>query len=150
MKAFDTSNPYFRTKVLTASPGELRLLLLEGAVRYIGEGREGLVEKDYERVYEGFSHARAILLELIGGLRPDVDPEMCERLRSLYTYIHRLLVDASFEKCIEKADEAGRLMEYERETWALLLERLANEGGEGEAGDSVAVEGDRAPLSVEG
>ena len=65
MKAFDVNNPYFRTKVLTASPGELRLMLLEGAVRYIGLGREGLASKDYEKVYEGFSQARSIVMELM-------------------------------------------------------------------------------------
>ncbi len=153
-ESFRHQQPVFlRTKVLTASPGELRLLLLEGAVRFIGEGVDGLRERDYERVYEGFSQARAIMLELIGGLRPEVDPEMCARLQSLYTYIHRLLVDASFEKSIEKAEEAHRLMEFERETWAMLLERLSSEGGDvvGEAGALEASgEEQRLPLSIEG
>ena len=31
--AFDINNPYFRTKVLTASPEQLRLYLIEGALR---------------------------------------------------------------------------------------------------------------------
>ena len=30
----DTSNAYLRTKVMTASPEELRLMLLDGAIRF--------------------------------------------------------------------------------------------------------------------
>ena len=35
--------------------------------------------------------------KLTTSLRPDVDPELCERLGSLYTYIYRRLVDATTE-----------------------------------------------------
>jgi len=131
MKPFDVDNPYFRTKVLTASPAELRMMLLEGSVRFMREGRTGLVERDYERVYEGFTQARAIVMELMNGLRDEIDPLLCERLRGLYTYIYKLLVDASFEKSIPRADEAIELMDYEIETWALVLERIRAEGIDG-------------------
>ncbi len=154
MKAIDVNNPYVRTKVLTASPAELRMMLLEGAVRFMREGREGLTSRDYERVYEGFSQARAILTELVNGLRDDVDAALCARLRGLYLYMYRLLVDASFEKSVEKADEAIGLMEFEVETWAMVLEKLRAEGGAEPAtpvqGSTVGGEGPRAPLSVEG
>lgn len=149
MQAFDVNNPYFRTKVLTASPAELRMMLLEGCLRFIRVGRDGLERRDYERVYEGFSQARAIVLELINAMRPEVDPALCERLTALYTYVHRLLTEASFEKSIEKADEAMRLMDYERETWAMVIERLREEAaGPGESGREA--QGERVSLSVEG
>ena len=156
MKAFDVENPYFRTKVMTASPAELRMMLLEGSVRFIQIGREGLEQKNYEQVYEGFSQARAIVLELINAMRPEVEPELCARLGALYTYVHRLLTDASFQKSVEKADEAIGLMEYECETWALVMEKLRLEGAQGnEPGDTpgagmMGVDGERVSLSVEG
>lgn len=157
MKAFDVSNPYFRTKVLTASPAELRMMLLEGCLRFIGIGRDGLVNKDYERVYEGFSQARAIVIELINAMNPEVEPELCKRLSALYTYVHRLLTEASFEKSLEKADEAIRLMDYERETWAMVMERLRAEGAEANAtagqephDAGPGTDRERVSLSVEG
>lgn len=125
--AFDVNNPYFRTKVLTATPEELRLLLLEGALHFVGVGREGLASKDFEKVYEGFSQSKAILMELMNALRPELAPELCSRLSSLYTYIYKLLMEASFERSDEKAAEAQKLLEYERETWVLLMEKLAGE-----------------------
>ncbi|MEO1129359.1 MAG: flagellar export chaperone FliS [Planctomycetota bacterium] len=123
----DVNNPYFRTKVLTASREELRMLLIEGGLLAMREGREGLVSKNFEQVYEEFSKAKAILLELIGGMKPEVAPELCAKLTSLYTYMHRLILEASLEKDIAKADEAIELMEYERETWSMLMDQLARE-----------------------
>ena len=121
------ANAYLRTKVMTASPEELRLMLIEGAIRFTRVGREGLVNKDYERVYEGFTRAKDILMELINALRPEIDPELCKRLSALYTYMYRRLMEASLEKCPAFADEVIDLLEYERETWVMLMDKVAKE-----------------------
>lgn len=128
--AFDIDNPYFRHKVMTASPQELRMLLLEGAIRFVDTGREGLAAKDYEKVYEGFSQAKAIVMELITSLNHEVDPDLCARVQSLYTYIYSLLVDASFNRDDDKAKEARERLEFEKETWGLLMQQLVDEGAE--------------------
>lgn len=122
--AFDVNNPYFRTKVMTASREELRLLLLDGCLHFIDVGTEGLETKNYEKVYEGYSQAKAIVMELINALRPEVAPELCEKLSALYTYIYKLLVEAGFEKDPEKARQARQLVEFDRETWRMLMEQI--------------------------
>jgi flagellar secretion chaperone FliS len=123
----DVNNPYIRTKILTASPEELRMMLIDGFIRFMNDGRAALVAKNFEKVYENFSSARAILVELMNGLRPEVAPELCEKLQSLYGYMFKLLVEGSFEKDLAKLDEVTRLMEFERETWQMLLDKLAKE-----------------------
>lgn len=145
--AFDVNNPYFRTKVLTASPEELRLLLIEGCIRFLKEGREAQDRKDHERVYESFTNARNILVELTTSLRREVDPDLCARLEAIYTYILRLTVDGSFDKNLGKIDEAIRLMEYDRETWLLVMEKASRERGESRP---AATEQAYAPISVQG
>lgn len=125
--SIDVNNPYFRTKVLTASQEELRLLLIEGALRLVRMGRDGLANKDFEKVFEGFSQGRDIVSELLTGLRPEQAPEMCANLSAIYNYIFRLIVRASLEKDISAADEAIQLLEYERETWLMVMEKLAQE-----------------------
>lgn len=125
----DVNNPYIRTKILTAGPEELRLMLLEGFIRFARDGRDALARKEFEKVYENFTSARAILLELLNGLRPEVAPELCARLQGLYTYMFRRLTEGSFEKDLAKIDEVISLMEFERETWVLLMEKLAKERG---------------------
>lgn len=125
--SIDVNNPYFRTKVMTASQEELRLMLLDGCLRFLKQGREGLLQKDYEKVYDGFTQARAIIMELIGGLRPEHDPQLCTNLERLYTFAIIRLAEGSFRKDVEIVDEVIALVEYERETWVLLMEQLERE-----------------------
>ncbi|MHC4589976.1 MAG: hypothetical protein ACYTAQ_11745, partial [Planctomycetota bacterium] len=60
------------------------------------------------------------------------------------------LIDASRERSAEIVEEVIKLLEYERQTWSMLLEKLAEAttGGEqgppdgpGQTGGSVSVEG---------
>jgi flagellar protein FliS len=128
-----TINPYLRTKILTARPEELRLMLLEGAVKFARQGRDGLAARDYEAVYNGFSRCREILVELLSSIRPDADADLARRVNALYTFIFGQVVQASVEKNLAAADKAIELLEYERETWSMLLERLAAERAAGTA-----------------
>lgn len=131
--AFDIANPYFRNEVLTASPQKLRLLLLDGCLHFMREGRSALKTKDFERVYESFTSAKDIVLELMSGMDHAQAPEVCENLARLYTFVFTRLTEASFEKSIEKLDECLKIMMYERETWALVMARAAEELGTPEA-----------------
>jgi flagellar protein FliS len=155
----ETANPktlaYLKTQVLTAPPERLRLMLLEGGVRFLRQGRDGLTRKDYSASYEGFSQARAIVIELMNSVRPDIAPDLCARVQSLYTFIFQTIVEASLEKSIEKADKAIELVEFERETWAMAIEKLAEE----RAGAAISPTfspspardfSERRPLSIQG
>ncbi len=122
-----TANAYLRNRVLSAKPAELRLMLLEGAIRFATQARDGLKERNFERVFEGFEGARNIVMELINILAPEHNPELCRRLTSLYSFMYRRLIEASLEKSPEIVDEVIGLLEYERETWVLLIEKLNEE-----------------------
>jgi flagellar protein FliS len=123
------ANAYLRTKVLTASPEELRLMLLDGAIKFARQGREGLAQKNYEASYNGISQCRNIILELLTTVRPEPDPELASRVKAVYTFMYTELVNASIEKSTPKVDAVIKLLEYERETWALLMQKLAEERG---------------------
>ena len=125
--ATTTPNAYLKTRVLAASPAELRLMLIEGAIRFTEQARSGITERHPENMFIGFSKARAIITELISGLNPEAAPELCERLTSLYTFVFTRLVDASSERSVEICDEVLQLLQYEQETWSLLVTTLANE-----------------------
>ena len=126
-KPQDNANAYLRTQVMSASPAELRMMLLDGAVKFARQGRQGLADKNHEQVYSGFSQARAIVTELMTSMRHDVAPELCESVRSLYAYIFQELVSASLESDIDKADKVIGLLEFEAETWRLLMDKLRTE-----------------------
>lgn len=122
--SFDINNPYFRNQVLTATPEKLRLLLLDGCIKFMEDGREGLLSKNFEKMYDGLSQARDIVMELISGMKPEVDPDLCSKLGSLYTFVFKHLTEAGFEKSVPKIEECLKIMRYERETWAMLCEQL--------------------------
>jgi len=126
-------NAYLRTKVLTASPAELRLMLIDGGIRFTEQAREGILARNHEQSFEGFSKARAIVTELISGLNPTADAALHERLTGLYTFIFTRLVDASSERSVEIIDEVLDLFRFERETWAMLVDNLANENASASA-----------------
>jgi flagellar protein FliS len=135
---------YLRTKVMTAGPAELRLMLLDGALKFAERGRSGLADKDFEAAYEGVSRCQQIILELINALQPEQDRELCDRLSGLYTFLYRRLIDASRERSPQIVEEVIKLLEYERQTWVMLIEKMAaeNSGPGPRATDgSVSVEG---------
>ncbi len=131
------ANPYLRTKILTASPEELRLMLYDGAIKFCRQAKDGLDKKNFEQSYNGLMRAQKIVLELSTSLNSEIDPDLYSKLSALYTYIYRLLVDANIEKTTAKIDEAIGLIEYEKETWQLMMQQLAKRGqapGSAEAG----------------
>jgi flagellar protein FliS len=118
---------YLRTKVLTASPAELRLLLIDGAIRFAEQAKAGYEGKDFEQSYEGTTKCQAILTELTCSLRPERNPELCTKLTALYNFMYRRLVEASLEKSASVVDEVLRLLRYDQETWTLLLGQLKSD-----------------------
>lgn len=127
------ANPYLKTRILTASPEELRLMLYDGAIRFCRQAREAQGRGEFEAGYESLMRAQKIVLELSTSLKHDVDPDLCAKLSALYTYIYRLLVDANVHRTSDKIEEAIRLLDYERETWQMLMGQLtAGKAGQGE------------------
>lgn len=142
------ANAYLRTKVLTASPEELRLLLLDGAIKFARQGSEGLASKNYEASYNGITQCRNIVLELLTTIRPEFDPEMCERVKAVYAFMYTELVSAGMERNVTKLDAVVKLLEYERETWVMLMDKLAAERAAGDAAPAPAGVAPAAPPSA--
>lgn len=131
MNETKTANAYLRTKVMTASPEELRLMLLDGAVKFANQARKGLVDTDHEMSFSGFTQCRDIVLELLNTIQTEPAPHIAESMRDLYTFLYGELVKASIDKDIPKLDEVISLLEYDRETWVLTMEQVAKEREEG-------------------
>ena len=60
---------YLRTKVLTATPEQLQLMLYDGAIRFGEQARAALNEKNYEQSYNLISRMQKIITELSCSLR---------------------------------------------------------------------------------
>ncbi|MDP9175935.1 MAG: flagellar export chaperone FliS [Planctomycetota bacterium] len=118
---------YLRVKVLTATPEQLQLMLFDGALRFGQQARAALEKKNYEQSFNLISQTQKIVNELQCGLRHDVAPELCGKLASLYNYAYRKLTEATIEHRLEAMDEALEVLKYQRETWVMLLDKLAKQ-----------------------
>jgi len=148
MPEHENTNAYLRTQVLTATPEQLRMMLLDAALKHARLTLEGVESDDHETVYENSTRARDIVLELINGIRDEPDPALAERVRELYLFIYRELVDAGLRREVAKMRKVIELLDYERETWRQLLAQLAAEraGGSRPAANAPTTVAPRSPL----
>lgn len=118
------SQSYLRNSVMTASQEQLHLMLLDGAIRFTSRAQEALEKADHEATFNALERAQRIVLELSNGLVRDRNPELVDRMIGLYAFVFRRLVDASIERSVTPIEEALRILRHQRETWAILMERV--------------------------
>ena len=139
------SKQYLRDAVMTASPEQLQLMLYDGALRFARQGGEAVKEGRFEDAYDCLSRSQRIVLEMQQGLRHEVAPELCDRMAAIYMYIYRRLIDGCVNKDVEAVGEAIRLLEFERETWMLLINKLSTE----QAGGGSSMVAAKVPTGAE-
>ena len=140
-------NAYLRTKVLTAPPEELRLMLLDGAIKFATQGREGLATKNYELSFNGISQCRDIVVELMTTIAPTVDAELAAKVRGVFSFLFTELTEASLEKNPARLDKVIDILQFERETWVLAMHKIAQERAAGTIGAMAPTSG-VAPVSA--
>jgi flagellar protein FliS len=123
----DATRAYLRSAVLTASPEQLHLMLLDGAIRFVTRGREAIEANAIEAAFHALDRAQHIMLELSTGLRREANPLLADRMAALYNFVYRRLIDANLHRDLQAADDALRVLRHQRETWALLVDKLQRE-----------------------
>lgn len=118
---------YLRTRVMTATPEQLQMMLYDGALRFAEQAKAALEARDFERSYNTISRVQKIITELSCTLKRDRFPELCDKLTALYAYVFKKLVEANVDHSVEALDEAIGLLRYQRETWAMLLDQLGKQ-----------------------
>lgn len=106
---------YQQNSIMTASPEELTLMLYNGAIKFINLGKLHIENKEIEKANNAIKRAQDIIMELNNTL--DMNYEISNNLRSLYTFILEKLIDANIKKDVKFLDEALPLIEEIRDTW---------------------------------
>ncbi|WP_338553377.1 flagellar export chaperone FliS [Paenibacillus sp. KS-LC4] len=120
---------YQQSSVQTATPGQLIIMLFEGAVRFTRAGIDGLEKKDYEATNKNLKKAQAIVHELMASL--DAGYEISKELSRIYEYLLHLLIEANMKKNVKAANEAlGYLQEF-RDTWKQAMKAAISESPTG-------------------
>jgi flagellar protein FliS len=127
---------YLESKVLTAPPHRLHLMLIEGALRFGRQAEEAMGRGDHAGAAGPLLRVIDIVGELLAGVRKQKGGPQCGELNGkvaeLYWFLFRRVSEAKIRADAGALAEALRLLEYERQTWQLVCEKLSA-GGEGNA-----------------
>lgn len=115
-------NPYQQYKqnsVMTAPPGELTLMLYNGAIKFCMQAEEAIEKKDINASHKFLTKAQDIIFEL--KITLNMKYPIAKEMAALYEYIGELLVEANMKKDITKVTEAKELIKEFRDTWQEML-----------------------------
>jgi flagellar protein FliS len=115
---------YLESKVLTAPPHRLHLMLIEGALRFGKQAAEALAQGDEAAASPPLLRMIDIVGEMLAGVRGR-SGEINDRLAKLYWFLFQRVSEAKIHSDPRRLAEALQLLEYERETWQRACEKAA-------------------------
>jgi len=131
LKSNNPLNIYRKTATTTASPGELVLMLFDGALRFMTAAEIGFQEENFARrnemIHNNLLRAQAIITELQATLNMEVGGEFSENLYRLYDFMQNQLSQANREKNLDKIKVVVGFVQDIREAWAQMLLQTATE-----------------------
>ena len=112
---------YQNNKVMTASPGELTLMLYEGMIKFTNIAIIGVEEHDIEKAHTNIIKTENIISELQSTL--NYKYPVAKDFNNIYVYLKERLVQANFKKdkaILEECLEHERTL---RDTWKEVMRR---------------------------
>lgn len=122
------NNPYTQynnSKVLTASPAELTLMLYEGAIKFCNIAIMAIEQKDMMKAHTNIVKIENIIIEFRETLNHKYP--VAEDFDNIYVYIYDRLVEANMHKDAEILKEVLEHLRGMRDTWKEVM-RLAKQG----------------------
>jgi flagellar secretion chaperone FliS len=110
---------YQQNSVLTASPGELTLMLYNGCLKFIHQAQKAMQEKNIEVKHINITKAQNILSELISTL--NYDYSISSEMKRLYDYMISRLIEANIKNDSLILKEIEELLTEFRDTWKEVL-----------------------------
>ena len=116
---------YNNSKILTASPAELTLMLYEGAIKFCNIAIMGIEQNDIMKAHTNIVKAENIIQEFRATLNHKYP--VAEDFEKVYSYIYDRLVEANIKKDTEILKEVLEHLRGMRDTWKEVM-RLTKNG----------------------
>jgi flagellar protein FliS len=130
----NSANPwksYRQVATQTASPGQLILMLFDGALSSMERALAGFEQPDSGRrnqtIHNNLRRAVDIIRQLNYSLNLEVGGELATTLRRLYQYFDSRLMESNLKKRREGIDEVIGHLSGIRDAWAAMLEQQGRE-----------------------
>jgi flagellar protein FliS len=125
MKPNNPWQSYRQVATRTASPGQLVLMLYEGAIRFLERAQAGFRLEDpvefNTTINNNILRAQDIIRELDFSLNVEQGGELAIQLRRLYDYFDRILLEANLRKDPKGVTEVIQRITDLRDAWATML-----------------------------
>lgn len=118
---------YANSKIMTASPAELTLMLYEGAIKFCNIAIRAVEEKDVPKAHENIIKVENIISEFQATLNHKYP--VAKDFDEVYTYLKRRLLEANLKKDKEILEEVLKHLRTMRDTWKEVM-RVTNNGAQ--------------------
>ena len=115
---------YNNSKILTASPAELTLMLYEGAIKFCNIAIMGIEQNDIMKAHTNIVKAENIIQEFRATLNHKYP--VAEDFEKVYSYIYDRLVEANLKKDKEILEEVLKHLREMRDTWKEVMRLTKN------------------------
>lgn len=126
MALTDAYAQYNNSKILTASPPELTLMLYEGAIKFCNIAIIAVEQGDVPKAHANIKKVQ----DIINYLRDTLDMKypVAQDFENIYTYLLSRLLEANVKKEKEILDEINEHLHSIRDTWKEVM-RINKEKG---------------------
>ncbi len=115
---------YERSKILTASPAELTLMLYEGAIKYANIAIMAIEKGEVEKAHNSIRKVERIIEEFQATL--DHKYPVAKDFDEVYKYLQQRLLEANIKKDKEIMEEVLRHLRTMRDTWKEVMRLSKN------------------------
>ena len=110
---------YNNSKILTASPAELTLMLYDGAIKFANIAVMGMGQNDIQKAHNNIIRVQRIIEEFRNTL--DRKYPVAEDFDRIYVYLLKRLYEANVKKDKEIMEEVLTQLRSMRDTWIQVM-----------------------------
>ena len=110
---------YNNSKVLSASPGELTLMLYDGMIRFCNLAEVAVEKKDISKAHTNIMKMQRIIDYLRQTL--DMNYPVAEDFERVYIYLSQRMVEANMKKDLEILQEINGHLHAIRDNWKEVM-----------------------------
>ena len=123
----NAAEAYKRQQILTATPEALTLMLYNGCLKFMNEGKDAIETKQYEQANISLQKAQNIISEFRLTLKMEYD--IAKQLMPLYNYTYDRLIEGNLKSDTAMIQEGIDIIKELRDAWAQAMKKARQEKG---------------------
>ena len=123
----NAAEAYKRQQIMTATPEALTLMLYNGCLKFMNEGKDAIEAKQWEQANTSLQKAQNIISEF--RITLNMEYEISKQLMPLYNYTYDRLVEGNIKSDTAMVQEAIDIIKEWRDAWAQAMKKARQDSG---------------------